>query len=305
MKIYRLIILYIPVLLLFVACNSEDELTPSNLKNNYFAPDENATDEESILRRDFYNTEKCYLLFNDTLRHEPIGVTPNGSTQYFTETIDPGYIMTGTSSYQYSYAYLTTIDEKRQGASFIKDKLLNHLPTKLRPFSWLLVNRISEYNIESMPYLFNGDKSFVAGKRCVAIATGNLSSLSEDELKEFATSLFTELIIEKLNTQSPASMKVFTKYGTSLYETIMAEMPLDEEANMKILNQGGFIEIGYIWGIPLIGVYPAAKDDLKAFVKLVLSTSKEDVDKTYTNYPLVISKYDALKKIITDLGYIL
>jgi len=74
---------------------------------------------------------------------------------------------------------------------------------------------------------------------------------------------------------------------------------------MKILNQDGFIEIGYLWEMPFIGVYPAAKDDLKAFVKLVLSTSEEDVNATYTDYPLVISKYNALKKIITDLGYIL
>ncbi|MBP1612584.1 MAG: hypothetical protein H6Q13_32 [Bacteroidetes bacterium] len=305
MKKYRLIILYIPVLLLFVACSSEDELTPSNQKNNYFAPDENATDEESILREDFYNTEKCYLLFNDTLRHDSIGVTPDGSVQYFTETVDVAYTMTGTSSYQYSYAYLTTMDEKRQGASFIKDKLLSHLSTKLRPFSWLLVNRISEYDINSTPYLFNGDKSFLAGKRCIAIATENLSGLSEDELKEFATSLFIELIIEKLNAQSAATMKAFTKYSASLYGTSMTEDPIDEEANMKVLNQDGFIEPYYMWGMPWIGLYPTANDDLEAFVKLVLATSEEDVDATYSNYPLVMSKYNALKNIITDLGYIL
>lgn len=305
MKIYRLIISYIPVLLLFVACNSEDELTPSNLKNNYFAPDENATDEESILRKDFYNTEKCYLLFNDTLRHDSIGVTPSGDVQYFTETVDIAYTMTGTSSYQYSYDYLTTMDEKRQGASFIKDKLLNHLPTKLRPFSWLLVNRISEYNIESMPYLFNGNKSFATGKRCIAIATENLSNLSEDELKELATSLFVELIIEKLNGQSAAVMKPFTKYSSSLYNTTMTEVPIDEEANMNILNQDGFIEGYILWGMTWLGLYPKAEDDLSAFVKLVLTTSEEDVNATYSEYPVVISKYNALKNIITDLGYIL
>lgn len=305
MKKYRLIILYISVLLFVVACSSEDELSPSNLKNNYFAPDENATDEESILRRDFYNTEKCYLLFNDTLRHDSIGVTPNDDVQYFTEIVDVSYVMTGTSSYKYSYAYLTTMDEKRLAVNFIKEKLLNHLSTKLRPFSWLLVGHISEYDTAYTPFIPNGEKPFVAGKRCIAIATEKLSDLSEDELTQFANSLFIELIFEKLNAQSVATLTVFTKYSASLYDSSMTETPIDEEANMKILIQDGFIEPYSFWGSTWIGQYPNAQDDLKAFVKLVLTTSEEDVNATYNNNSLVISKYNALKNIITDLGYIL
>ena len=51
----------------FTACQQEDSLTPSNI-SDLFAPNPEATDAESVLRREFFNTTGCYLLFNDTLR---------------------------------------------------------------------------------------------------------------------------------------------------------------------------------------------------------------------------------------------
>lgn len=77
----RYCFIYISVLLLLgvVACGDEDALTPEvDTITDCFAPDPNATDEESVLRREFYTTEKSYLLFNDTLRHEELGIDYNG-----------------------------------------------------------------------------------------------------------------------------------------------------------------------------------------------------------------------------------
>ena len=65
--------IYISLLFLLIggsACQKEDDLTPRGEKNNWFAPAIDATDAESVLRRKFYDDTDCYLLFNDTLRHE-------------------------------------------------------------------------------------------------------------------------------------------------------------------------------------------------------------------------------------------
>lgn len=68
---YHTLLLYSLCLMGLTACGSEDELTAiPDTMTDCFAPDPNATDAESVLRREFYQTEKCYLLFNDTLRHE-------------------------------------------------------------------------------------------------------------------------------------------------------------------------------------------------------------------------------------------
>ena len=113
----RYCFIYISVLLLLgvVACGDEDALTPEvDTITDCFAPDPNATDEESVLRREFYTTEKSYLLFNDTLRHEELGIDYNGDMQYKTELLDIGYTlgsgMVG-GSIDYKYGYLHSIED--------------------------------------------------------------------------------------------------------------------------------------------------------------------------------------------------
>lgn len=297
--------LYIPLFLLMFACSSEDELTPSNVDKNYFAPTENATDEESLLRKAFYNTEKCYVLFNDTLRHEALGTDVNGDTHYFTETIDVGYVMTAYSQYQYKYTYLTTLDQKQEGISFVKDYLLGHLSTKLRPFSWLLVGNISQYTVSDGNLYYNDDKTFVSGLRCTAVATQNMTDMDENERKNFALSILKDVLVQKLTKESTATLLPFTKHSASHYGATMDNYPDDEAMNMLQLNEGGFISPSYLWGVyVLLGQYPTTEEDIKAFTKLVLSESEESVNEQYSQYPLVISKFNAMKAIITNLGYI-
>lgn len=79
-------ILYISVLFLtgMTACAKEDTLTPEVDTNiDCFAPAADAMDEESVLRRTFFEQENCYLLFSDTLRREELGKDSNGDMQYF------------------------------------------------------------------------------------------------------------------------------------------------------------------------------------------------------------------------------
>ena len=74
-------ILYISVLFLtgMTACAKEDTLTPEVDTNiDCFAPAADAMDEESVLRRTFFEQENCYLLFSDTLRREELGKDSNG-----------------------------------------------------------------------------------------------------------------------------------------------------------------------------------------------------------------------------------
>lgn len=109
----------------FTACESEDPLQPSNADTNPFITDDNADDEESLLRKEFYSKNSCYLLFNDTLNTG--------------ELLDIGYMMTASQNNNaYKYDYLTTIEEKHLATQFVEQYLLPHLGKKLRPFSSFL-----------------------------------------------------------------------------------------------------------------------------------------------------------------------
>lgn len=297
-------ILYIPLFLLATGCTSEDELTPSNVDKNYFAPSENATDEESVLRKEFYASEKCYVLFNDTLRHELLGTDVNGDTQYFTETIDVGYVMTGLAQYKYKYDYLATIEQKREAISFMKSYVLNHLSVKLRPFSWLLVGNIARYTVSDANLDYDSDMTLVNGKRATAVAVQNIAEMDEGQRQDLATSILKEVLVQKLNSQTESILQPFTKHSATYYGNSMPTNPEDETVNMQMLNEAGFIAPHYLWDIiVMVGVYPTIQEDIKAYVNLVMTQSPETVNELYSGYPLVIAKFNAMKNLVSGLGY--
>jgi hypothetical protein len=293
------------LLLSFSSCSKEDSLEPTEAEKNYFAPDENATDEESLLRRDFYKKNNSYLLFNDTLRHEPLGVNSDGVMQYFTETLDVSYVMAGTTSYFCRYDYIASIDDKRNAISFVENYLLAHLSDKLRPFSWLLVDHITGYSLSDGVYTYQNEPSSVVGNRATAVALEGVSDMEEEEKTELANTILTGLVSDKVAAQSASVLKSFTKYSSSLYETYSGLIPSSEEENMTLMNQSGFITGHYYYEIYLsYGTYPSQSEDVSSFAKLVLTQSEDEVNDTYADYPLVLEKYRVMKAIITELGFV-
>ena len=100
-------ILYISVLFLtgMTACAKEDTLTPEVDTNiDCFAPAADAMDEESVLRRTFFEQENCYLLFSDTLRREELGKDSNGDMQYFIELLDVNYSVGASTNSSLTYS---------------------------------------------------------------------------------------------------------------------------------------------------------------------------------------------------------
>lgn len=307
MKIYKLILCSSIALLLF-ACDKEDALTPSNAKENYYAADSDATDPVSVLRQEFFKRDSSYLLFNDTLRHNLLGKDGNGNNVYFTETVDIGYTMTSnTMPEKYTYKYIDSFDDKKAAVTFLESNILPHLSTKLRPFSWLLVKDISEYVTDDYgaSYTYQGDDSYAVGDRCTAIAMSGLSNLDNEGLHEFAQSLLSGILVNKINKQSSSLLDQFTKYCSPIYETYYSgTMPTTDSDNMVLMEQSGFIVPYYFYIYMLYGYFPSKSDDISSYVKLVVNNTENEVKSIYGNYPIVMSKYYIMKSILLNLGYV-
>lgn len=299
---YHTLLLYSLCLMGLTACGSEDELTAiPDTMTDCFAPDPNATDAESVLRREFYQTEKCYLLFNDTLRHEKHGTDFNGDDYYFTETLDMGYILgsSTTVTNTYTYEYLQTLEEKKAVAAFLKEYVLPHLPNFLRPFSWFAVYSImnnTEYTYPETLY----------GQRSVAIAVGySFEYLTTEEKQALATSILTTTLGGSLQAQE-TTLTPFYNICNGLYDgDFMIDDPEDHELNMKALNEAGFLVEGLFWGvIPTTQLYPSKAQDLVSFTELVMNHPPQEVEELYAEYPIVIEKAELLRTLIEELGYI-
>lgn len=300
---YHTLLLYSLCLLGMTACGGEDELTAlHDTMTDCFAPDPNATDAESALRRKFYETEKCYLLFNDTLRHVKQGTDFNGDDYYFTETLDMGYTV-GTNSSTvistYTYEYLQTFEEKETATAFLQEYVLPHLPSSLRPFSWFVACSITN-DTDYTPL------EALGGQRSVAVAVGySLENLTTEEKKTLATSILTTTLGNSLQAQEKA-LTPFYDICDGLYEgNFNIDVPEDYDLNMIALNEAGFIVEGLFWGMfPSTQIYPSKTQDLISFTQLVMNHTQQEVEELYAGFPKVIEKAEILREVIEKLGYI-
>ncbi len=287
---------------LFSCGDKGDDITPEAPAKNYFAADANATDDESLLRKEFYKNNGCYLLFNDTLRHDSIGVKPNSEITYQTETIDVPYIMSSQAYFAYKYTYIKDIEKKRAAANFIENNILPHLGVKLRPYSWLLVNSITKYAVNDNSYIYDSEQTSVVGNRATAIGIQDIFNMDESDIQLFAKDLSASIVADKVSSQEASIIAPFTKFSDSFYDTTSQTTPSDDESNMELMQESGFICPHTISGFVFYGYYPSKVEDIKAFAKLVVENDEQYVKDTYNN-EIILEKYMVMKNIILSLGY--
>lgn len=288
---------------LFASCAGEDELTAEeDNRSSYFAPDPSATDEVSIMRRDFYQEQGSYLLFTDTLRHEPLGRDYNGTMQYFTETVDLGYSVGATMSSlsTYSYTYLNTLEEKKEALAFLKTYVLTHL-NNLHPYSWLLVKTITVTTNDDV-----SDAPAAAGERAIAVAY-DAEQLTDESSKEALGQNVLSTVLSSVLSSSKNDDKLQTFYAISesLYDSSYPVPDYTQEGNLQYLNAHGFIILKWlipnVW--PYYGMYPSKSDDLKSYINLIFNSTEAEVKEKYADCPIVLQKYTLLKELLKEVGY--
>ncbi len=286
------------------SCRKEAPLkVQEDPRSAYFLPNESATDEESIMRRSFFTEEKSYLLFNDTLRHEFLGVDYNGDKQYRTERLNMGYILAGTVDGLQSFTHLLlpNIEEKRASVAFMKNYVLPDLPYVLRPYSWFLTSSTEIIDVLGMPSY----PVAIAGERSVAVSLGGIATLSDNQKTVLASQIIATTVAYKVAKLDDVAQR-FYAVSQTLYGTQFPVVSYTEEENKRELLQRGFIvQNWFIEGLFLLyGSIPSREKDLESYVKLVFTSTDEEVNAQYAQYPVVMQKYRLLKTIFTEEGYL-
>ena len=297
-KFYYTLLILVSVI---AASCSEDDVTPQ-LKDNTlaFLPDADDNSEEAQMRRDFYQTYGSFLLFNDTLQHEALGKDVNGDMHYFTEVLDLNYQvgMSTESNEKFNFIVMTDFDQKCNAVQYIKDYLLVHLTGKLKPYSWLLVDKIQRNysGTISSPYA-------ATGQRSIAIACNLLPRLTDAQKKQYTTQVM-NTIIAKLVTDNVPAFEDFLHVSMAYYDGEFTA-PSTNAENTALLNQVGFISRGANeFKQESNGLYPSQEQDIKAYARLVVANSAETLQSKYAEYPLVLEKIDLMRKTLKSLGYV-
>lgn len=257
-----------------------------------FMPADDATDEISELRRQFFQQTGTYLLFNDTLQHRCIGKDLNGEEVYFTELLDIKYEVGQTSkpSSPYSYTYLNT-ENCKKALEYLNKFILPHFSERLRPFSWMLINTIKGKvnNEDTYPYA-------VAGQRGVVLACSELKNLKTDNQKQQLAKRHLLVIVQNLSGKNSASFNDFNLVSEKYYN---ASYTLDEgQTKADALRSKGFLSSVNA------GKYPTKDEDFNSFASLVISYPMSKIETTYAKYPLVVKKAKLFEDVLIQLGYI-
>ena len=112
MKKYPIFLAACMSVFMMAACGGDEDTLSTEYQDPtvHFFPDPSATDETSVLQREFKKKYDSYLLFTDTLQHYQIGVDVNGDPQYFTELLNILYSVGQTASIvdRQTYTYFTS-----------------------------------------------------------------------------------------------------------------------------------------------------------------------------------------------------
>ena len=307
---YRIFCFVVIFILLGVACQKEGNLTPGEDVVNYFEVSDEATDEESVLRRDFQKETGSYLLFNDTLRKEFVGRDEDGFPIYSFEQIDLGYGILSSSMDKFAFRYLEEMETKRASVNFIKERLLVLMDKSLVPYSFLLVDEILKYkflqeggNVNEGFYGKGVPINYYYGTRCFAISMGDILEADDEEREIFLKTM----IVEMINNMLAARQSVMADFYalSEAYYGVSGYAYYDFDLYIYDLRELGFITGRFEYDEYDDDYYmrcPSKEEDVASFLEVIFGDEEIFLEEN-ADYQLVIEKYNLLKIVITNLGF--
>lgn len=270
------------------ACDKEDWLHNDLPERNFFEIPEDATDEESVLRREFAERNGVYLLFNDTLGYQDVTGVSGGKVRKY-ELLRLGYdMLSGSQADTFVFSFYTTLVEKRSIAEFVEEEVLKNVPALFHPYSVLLVKdmeRIDEYE-------YSEELSVYSGMKATAIALGDILGLSSEEKLTLKNALIQEMIIRKISSVPDMEFSVFYSYSQEYYGISTSQVPVP-------IQNVGFLENYYydFWK-----TFNTKQYDLLAYLEEIFRLSETEFRDIYAEYPIVIEKMEEMVKVLRKYG---
>lgn len=285
---------------LLCSCSDDDEtLTPGMSIPNFFEVPENDNSEEAQIKRSFYNNTGIYLLFNDTLAT----YTDSHGTERI-ETVDFGWSLTASTTQTVRFEYFDDDSRKKEIADKIERFFVPYLDVEgsaMRPYSILLFKNIESYN--SYSYRWKAI-DYLSCIRCFGVNASSWVDIDDAVAKTTGKYLLRKLVDEKINSSDPLLDEFYAisneYYDSSPYE---AFPDWEYEQDITLVYKIGFLTYyPDSWGDIEWDSFPYDSTDFRLFKDAIFNESETDFREKWADYPLIIQKYELLKKVIESLG---
>ena len=201
------------------ACSKEDWPDNSAPERNWFAPEEGATDETSMLRREFYDHNGIYLLFSDTLGIRE-KTTLTGEVIQEWQLLKRGYSMVKRDYYLDSFVYhpYTTFEFQKAASEFIEEQVLTSISEVFWPNAILLLDRLEWYDNMYGSYMPGEDIACQAEFQAMLIALGDVGQATETEKEALKNELLKCMVENKASLLSAEDLSLFYSYSDEYYD---------------------------------------------------------------------------------------
>lgn len=267
-----------------LAC-SEDALTPDTPIHNFEA---RPGEQDYEIRHDFFEKYNCYLIFNDTLRHDYIGTDEYGDPFYDTELLAPEWTFTGTEySTSYFFSYFTTPEEKSSCVGFltgVMDLLDKHNLTK--PYSIFPVKEIRKEVIDDYGDVTTTFYEQLSTLRCFIL---NLSEITDTDTMRYFTATNiagSGISLKYAEELAPFYALAVNDFGESLY----GDYHWGDAVDIEDFNELGFLEV------TAGEQYCSRAEDVAAYLNLLLTTTPQQVERKYRRYEIILKKYAVIRE---------
>ena len=289
------------------ACSDDEDTTPSEYEQNLFSPAESDQSPSAQLRRQFKQEVGCYLLFNDTLKHEQNGTDAYGNLLWNTQLVDLTYQFIGMpmNDTKYTFEYLTDFAKQKEATELLKNKLAKRLGKAL-PYSILLVDNIKQWTNSSGRWELDEGSSwspkdpfpkYVLGTRCYAFALHGNEAFDDEG---YFDDILISIVINKVNNLPESKLAKFLSYVADYY---------DEYGNPRQKSSLGYDDyvtdddaartLGY-WQDRGYYYFDYGTEDRDHYIEAALIYSVAEVEEMMAGYPIVIERFKIMRQLIID-----
>ncbi len=312
-------ILFILVCFLAAGCGSdENELTPSRTDRNWYVLE----DSDDPVEHELYLLYKKYnipVFVNDTIGQESRGTDYYGNPVVYYFVLDMSYTV-GASATDYNlkargYSLLQEVEDQFAGIAFLDNYLMPALPKGLYFNSILLLDSLYEMRTSSTGWgVERKDLNVYKGVMTLAIGQGKaIAKMNPEEQKRHKGLILATLALDQMEGEqlsdfymvSYDSEKKFSYYQHVVNYAPGAAMPsakcevygfLDYDPRYYAMNEGKDPSQWIYYTI-------SQAEDVEDFVMAFFQYEEQEFKDKYVDYPLVLEKYEIIKKLMVELGY--
>lgn len=281
--------------MIITSCSSEEDLQPSNLEFDYYALTLEETGPEAQIRKDFYNKNKTYLFFNQTVYSGPDKITGEPRE----ERLDPTYGLYSFDTDNYIYEEYTTTPEQQQAVEDIQNKVFSHLLNcNAKPYALYLVK--DAYYLNSSGKMYRALDYYTLNRRVLTVPIDYMqNSLTETRKKNYFSKMLYDIIKDELpNYQDKAWDEFFSYCNSDYFGQDIYDMLGDDWDQETMFEMGYWVYSDGWWT-----EFYEKSSELQNFMKEMFKYTPEDFEEEFGQYPIIVAKYNAIKKVLDSIGF--